>query len=93
MLFHTPSEKVNASRVPAPRKLLKNLRVLQQRADRIAQTRATIGAERRFCLLVYDTLSVLIETGDKILPPHVDPRDWRRVRKREAGRGGSPPRP
>jgi hypothetical protein len=91
VLYHTPSEKLNTGRVPAPRKLLRSLRAIQLRADRIRQVRATLGAERRFCDVTYDTLSVLIDLGEKILPPHTDPRDARRVRKRKGAAGGAAP--
>jgi hypothetical protein len=77
-----PSDvRVQASRVPSPRRLLKSLRLTLIRTARIRLTRCRTDAERRWVADVFGALSYLIHRGELELPAHHDPRDQRRVRK------------
>lgn len=73
--------RVPASRVPACRKVLKQLRRLVILVGRVRLTRCREDSERVWCSMAFDSLTELIRTGDEVLPAHYDPRDFRRVRK------------
>lgn len=71
------------SRIHGPRRVLQELRRLQGKLARAAAYRATTDDERRWTARVGDLLEALISEGDQVLPGGVDPRDARRVRKRQ----------
>lgn len=72
-----------ASRVHSPRKVLLELQRVRLKADRAAIQRARTEAERTWCLQVADLLEQLAKAGAKVVTDRGDPRERRRVRKRQ----------
>lgn len=68
-------------RIQRPVKLLKSLRLLRIRTERMSDRAETIE-EKAWCRSVADSLDRLIIAGDAVLPPDRDPRPARIARKR-----------
>lgn len=68
-------------RIQKPARLLKSLRLLRIRAERMS-ARAETPDEQKWCGELLGALDRLIVTGETVLPPLNDPRDRNRVRKR-----------
>jgi hypothetical protein len=80
-LFYMTDRHNARRRIQRPARLLKSLRLLRIRAERMS-ARAESIEEKSWCRSLIDALDALIQTGDAALPPLNDPRDVRRVRKR-----------
>ncbi|HVL65712.1 MAG TPA: hypothetical protein VM364_00490 [Vicinamibacterales bacterium] len=71
------------SRIHGCRRILSELRRLLGKTRRAAEYRAHSDVEQRWTARVGDALDQLIREGDLVLPGGDDPRDRRRVRKRQ----------
>jgi len=72
------------SRTHGPRRVLAELRRLQVKVDRAGYYRAATEEDRAWCHRVGDVLEQLVLAGEAVLSGGSDPRERRRVRKREA---------
>lgn len=83
-LQSAPQDRVPASRVWAPRRLIKTLWRLQLAAQRARRARANTQEEIAWCETVEKAAGSLATLGQAVLPQHLDPRDARKARKRTA---------
>jgi hypothetical protein len=81
-LHSTEHPAPSRSRVHKARHLVKELRRLRHKVE-LAHELATSSDEAHWCLSVSDALDHLIIAGEVVLGGYADPRDTRRVRKRE----------
>jgi len=69
------------SRIHRAGHVLRELRRLRGKVER-AYDRAETVAEKAWCRQTADALDRVINTGDAVLPPFLDPRPARKARKR-----------
>ena len=73
---------VPASRIRAPRRLLKRMRLLIVAIDRARKVRAVTANEETWCGRAQAQITALVEEGDLALPWFKDP-STRKARKRK----------